>query len=112
MTLGEKIKKIRKEKGWTQNDLGKLVNMHERQISKYEMNQIKPSSEVIIKIARALKTSSDYLLFDEETESKPSTYIKDIKLIELFEKIENMTNKEKETIISVIEAYVAQNEMK
>ena len=109
MTFGEKLKKIRKEKGLTQTDLGKIVKMHPRYIGRYELDQVKPTSDAIVKIARALKVSSDYLLFNEETEVKPSLYIKNIKLLELFEKLEKMKAKDKETIISLIEAYIAKN---
>ena len=112
MTFGEKLKKLRKEKEWTQNDLGNKINMHERIISKYELNQVKPTSDVIVKIARAFKVSTDYLLFNEETEIKPSTYLKNGKLIELFEELEKMTAKDQETIISLFDAYISKNKNK
>ena len=109
MTFGEKIKKLRKEKNLTQNDLSKTINVHSRLLGKYELDQVKPTTDVIVKIARALKVSTDYLLFNEETESKPSIYIKDIELLELFEKLEKMKGKDKETIISVINAFITKN---
>ena len=65
MTFGDKIKKLRKEKGLSQNELGKIVNMQGRYIGKYELNQVKPTLDAIIKLSKALNVSTDYLLLDE-----------------------------------------------
>ncbi len=54
MTIGENIKKIRKEKGLTQKELGALCGMSESQIRHYELNYKTPRIETIRKIAKAL----------------------------------------------------------
>lgn len=54
MTVGEKIRKIRKEKGFTQKQLGKLCQMNEVQIRQYELGKANPKIETVNKIASAL----------------------------------------------------------
>jgi Predicted transcriptional regulator with C-terminal CBS domains len=54
MTVGEKIQKIRKEKGLTQKKLSELSNIHEVQIRQYELGKANPKIETINKIANAL----------------------------------------------------------
>ncbi len=56
MTVGENIKRIRKEKGMTQKALGKLCNpsVSESTIRKYELGLLNPKLETIRKIAKAL----------------------------------------------------------
>lgn len=54
MTIGENIKRIRKERGLTQKELGKLCGMNEVQIRQYELNKANPKIETIDRIASAL----------------------------------------------------------
>ena len=54
MTIGENIKKIRLEKGWTQEQLGKLLNISQAMVAKYENNKRNPKLETLQKISTAL----------------------------------------------------------
>lgn len=61
MTLGEKIKHIRKEKGLTQKELGdRLGGISQQQIGQWETGKANPKIETLKKIADAL----DMLLFE------------------------------------------------
>lgn len=64
MTIGENIRKIRKEKGLTQKKLGELCNMNEVQIRQYELGKAKPKLETAIKIATALSVDIGKLIED------------------------------------------------
>ena len=67
MTVGENLKKIRKEKGLTQKELGKLCGMSEAQIGQYENGLRNPKMETLEKIANALDISYFELLDISET---------------------------------------------
>ena len=54
MTISEKIKAIRKERGLTQKQFGDLCGIHEVQIRKYERGEVTPKMESIKKIADGL----------------------------------------------------------
>lgn len=54
MTIGENIKRIRKEKNLTQKKLGEMCGIAEPTIRKYESNKLNPKIETIDKIASAL----------------------------------------------------------
>lgn len=54
MTVGENIKRIRKEKGLTQKKLGELCGINEANIRKYENGNQNPKIETVDKIASAL----------------------------------------------------------
>lgn len=62
MTIGENIRKIRKEKGLTQKQLGELCKINEVQIRQYELGKANPKIETINKIASALNEPLNYLL--------------------------------------------------
>ncbi len=54
MSVAERIKTIRKEKGLTQKQLAELTGLLEPTIRKYESGKVQPKSENLNKIANAL----------------------------------------------------------
>lgn len=58
MTVGENIKRIRKEHGLTQEELGKEIDVSGVAIMRYEKGQREPKLETIEKIAHVLGVSS------------------------------------------------------
>jgi transcriptional regulator with XRE-family HTH domain len=65
-TIAENIKRIRKQKGLTQNQLGVLSGIDEANIRKYENGRLNPSLTTIRKIAEGLGVAlGDILPFEE-----------------------------------------------
>lgn len=62
MILGDNVMLLRKKKGLSQADLGKIIGTSGDVIGRYERGDITPSVEVVSKIADALEVSVDYLL--------------------------------------------------
>lgn len=57
MTIGEKIKYLRKQKGLTQTELSALTGIHQVSITKYEKGKMIPQPDQIQKIVEALDVS-------------------------------------------------------
>lgn len=64
-TLGEKIKKLRREKKITIVDLGRLVNMSKSTVSMWETGQRRPEYEELQKLATIFDKSVSYFLEDD-----------------------------------------------
>jgi len=112
MSFGEKIKQLRKEKGWSQDKLGELTKIHGRHIGKYESGQVMPTAEAIIKISKAFTVTTDYLLLDNnETNEKSLPNIKDRLLLKEFEEVEKMKDEDKAVVLSLIDAYIKKNQI-
>lgn len=62
MTIGERIRKYRKERGWTQSQLAEEADLFTSYISHYEAGIWLPSLLNIIAIADALNVSLDDLV--------------------------------------------------
>jgi transcriptional regulator with XRE-family HTH domain len=110
LSLGEKIVELRKEKGWSQDELAEKIEGGGRQISKYENNKTMPSVEVIIKLAEIFNISADYLLFD----GIPKIPLK-FKYQELLYKIkslEDITIEDNKALVTIIDAIIARNKLK
>ncbi len=65
MTFGEKLHKLRKEKGWTQEELASQINISRQALSKWEQGNALPDTENVLQISRIFGVSTDYLLHDE-----------------------------------------------
>ena len=61
-TLGQRIARLRKEKGYTQADLADSIGIIRELISNYERERIRPNYEMIIRLAIALEKTTDELL--------------------------------------------------
>lgn len=78
-TIGMRIRKLRKLKGYNQAELANMLNKSLRTIQKYEKGEIEISLSMINKLAKALDTTSTYLLgYKIETEKTKITSFADI----------------------------------
>ena len=57
-----RIREIRKEKGLSQLELAKKLNVNQTAVSQWERGTTLPSASVLLKLSSILDTSSDYLL--------------------------------------------------
>jgi repressor LexA len=62
MNFGERLKKIRIERGLRQEDIGKIVHAGKSTVSQWENNIHVPDLETVTKIVAALNIPLDYLL--------------------------------------------------
>lgn len=74
MTIGERIKKIRIDKGLTQKQVGQLSGMADSAIRKYELGVQNPKVETIQRIADALGVSASFLIGFDEKIVNPTQY--------------------------------------
>lgn len=66
MTLGQKLKKLRTDKGLTQKDLADEIHVTFQTISKWESDTNEPDIATLKELAKFYGCSFDYLLSDEE----------------------------------------------
>jgi len=65
MPIGERIKQLRTETGWSQGELADKVGTDARQVSRYENGRITPSLDAAMRLAEALNISLDHLVYDD-----------------------------------------------
>lgn len=77
MKLNEKLIKLRKENGLSQEEFGNKINVSRQAVSKWENEETKPDIDKIQEIGKTFNISFDYLLNDEiETLEKISPKVK------------------------------------
>lgn len=68
MSIGTRIKELRKKHSLNQTELGKIVGLSHGTLAGIESGNNNATTETIIKLCEYFKVSSDYLLFGIETE--------------------------------------------
>ena len=65
MTFGQKLQKLRKAKGWTQEELAAQIVVSRQALSKWEQGIVIPDTENVLQISKIFCVSTDYLLNDD-----------------------------------------------
>ena len=65
MILAEKIARLRKRNGWSQEELAEKINVSRQAVSKWESAQTVPDLEKILTLGNLFGFTTDYLLKDE-----------------------------------------------
>ncbi len=65
MILADKIIRLRKKNGWSQEDLAEKMNVSRQAVSKWESAQTVPDLEKILMLGNLFGVTTDYLLKDE-----------------------------------------------
>lgn len=69
MTFGEKIQKLRKEAGLSQEELSYQLGVSRQAISKWERDNGYPETEKIVRMSKIFNVTLDYLLNEEGTQA-------------------------------------------
>ncbi len=93
MILADKIIRLRKKNGWSQEELANKMNVSRQAVSKWEAAQTTPDLEKILQLSNMFGVTTDYLLKDkledeEFTDGADETPIRKITLAEANEYLE------------------------
>lgn len=59
---GERLRRIREQREFTQDELAALLGLGQSQLNKYENNKSDPTPEVMVRLATELNVTTDWLL--------------------------------------------------
>ena len=103
-SLGQRIARLRKEKGYTQIKLADEIGISQVLIFDYERNKIRPHYEMIIRLAMALGATTDCLLGlkeDKAAVSKPN-----LKIQQRMKKIEDLPPAQQKVLLKTIDTFL------
>jgi transcriptional regulator with XRE-family HTH domain len=109
--ISEKIVQLRKERDWSQAELGKRMGVDQRYISTWETGKNVPQFENLIKLAQVFGVSLDYLVFNNVPRSGTSS-IKDFELYEYFRSADSLPEEEKKAVKQLVSAMVFRHKVK
>ncbi len=103
-TLGQRLVRLRKEKGYTQAELAEKMGTIQRLISDYERDKLRPHPEMLISFALALEVTADELLgirVSKKEGIKPK-----LKITQRMKKIEALPPAQQKTLLKTIDTYL------
>lgn len=96
MALADNMMLLRKKKGISQAELGKMIGTSGDVIGRYERGDISPSIEAVAKIADALEVSVDYLIGKTRMELDKSA-------LQRLEDISSLSDENKKFVLNMID---------
>lgn len=87
--IGERLARLRKERGYTQKELAQKISIKQALISKYEKEKLRLSAEMLLRFSEALKVSADDILGlrPNKKERRPSPSLRILKRVQKIEKL-------------------------
>lgn len=109
--LGERVRRLRQDRRWTQAELAEKLGVHQKQISGYERGVHSPSVDVLIKMAEAFAVTLDYLAFEARGQEAPIK-IQDRELLDRFEAIDRLAPEDKKLAKEILDLLILKNDFR
>ena len=104
-TPGERLARLRKERGWTQVELAERLGITQTLLSDYERGKLRLNADMIVRLANALETTTDELLQPKGSRSplrrKPS-----LRVQRRVEKIEKLPPHQQNYLLKTIDGFL------
>jgi transcriptional regulator with XRE-family HTH domain len=106
-SLGDRIARLRRTKGWNQQELADRVGARPTQISKYERGTYLPRPDLLPRLSEALGVSLDYLM----TGRSGSEPRRDFRLRERVEALETLPEAQRNNLVAFLDALLAAHQL-
>lgn len=104
-SIGERLARLRKERGYTQVELAEKIGLVQALVSDYERGKLRLSAEALARFALALEVSADEILgLTDRPGAKSSPQSRRIK--RRLEALEKLPKRDQETLLRTIDAFV------
>lgn len=103
-TVGQRIARLRKEQGYTQQELADRIGITQTSVSDYETGRLRLNDELIVRFALALNVSADIILGlkdNKRVETKPS-----LKIIRRLNKINTLPAAQQKALLKTIDMFL------
>ena len=104
----KKLKQLRQDRGLSQGQLAKKIGADLQRVSKYERGVNCPTAEMVVRIANVFDVSLDYLL---RGKMEGTSRIKNASLLTLLENVNHFSEKDQETLVSILDAFVKRHQL-
>lgn len=106
-SFGDRVRRLREARGFTQRELAEAAETSQRMIAYYETHSGTPAAPVLLKLARALKTSPDELMgLKAEQRSTESSSPQNLRLWRKLRRVEKLPPAQRRTVVQLIDALV------
>lgn len=97
--FAQRLHDLRRSKGWSQPEVGKLIGTSGAIIGRYERGEMTPSIEVAKKLAEAFSVTVDYLV----SPASSANVVQDSSMLERIRAINELSQDEREKLLYVVD---------
>lgn len=103
-TAGERVARLRKERGITQKEMALRLGVSQGNVSDYERGVLRLHADLIVELARVLDVSADEIL--GITPSTPPRVAKDKRLLRRVAQIDKLSKRDRDAVVRTIDAFL------
>lgn len=102
-SLGQRVARLRKERGITQQELAERIGTIQVLVSDYERDRIRVTAEMVVRIAEALEISADELLGMKKAKLAPKASRRVLRRVE---RVEQLPPQQQATLLRTIDTFL------
>jgi transcriptional regulator with XRE-family HTH domain len=112
-SFGERLRRLRKARGFTQTELARSAGTSQRMITHYERHDGVPGGPVVVRLADALGITPEELLgIRQPRRKKTAESPENLRLWRKLRQVESLTPSERRDVLRYIEALVERSQLK
>jgi len=105
-TFGERIARLRREKGLTQEDLAGRLDVTQPVVSDYERGRLRLHGELIVQLAAILGVSADEIL-GLKASGRANGAIRNRRLLRQVQQLERLPKRDQQALLRTIDAFLS-----
>lgn len=105
-TVGQRLARLRKERGYTQKELAEKMGIIQVLISDYERDMLRLHAEMLTRFARALDVNADDILGLKQEKSNGNGQKTSLRLLRRLNRIEDLPPSQQKTLIKTIDTFL------
>ena len=106
ISIGVQLAQLRKEKGVTQGEMAKFLNVSQPMVSDYERGELRLHGELILQISDILRVSANDILGGTEIK-ETSEASKNRRLARRLQAIDTLPKRDQDALIRTIDAFLS-----
>ena len=104
-SLGQRLARIRKERGFTQKDVAERTGLIQALVSDYERGRLRLAADMIVRFAVALGITTDELLRPNIRKTPPPRKISR-KVLQRLERIDSLPRYQQRALLTTIDSFL------
>ena len=105
--FGERLKAIRKRRGFTQVELAERLGIHPSLISQYECGYLRLHGALLIRLAQVLQTTPDEILGAHATAAADDLPVLDRRFLRRLKRVDKLSRHQQRLLLGTIDAFLS-----
>ncbi len=106
VALGKRVAALRKERGYTQVELAEQIGAIQVIVSNYELGKLRPHPDMIVRLAQALRVSTDEILGGRPAQKGGAAAGVSRRVLRRLQAIDGLPKRDQDALFRTIDAFL------